>query len=858
VLTLRLLFHLSVPQWRAHPVRTLVTIVGVALGVAAHVGIGNVNASVVASFRDTLRTVAGQSEIQIDPAAGMLAEADVARVAEVPGVAAAAGMIETFVPLAGEPGESLYLLGIDFLGSPVWEAQFPRSAIDIPDELAFVSRVDSVVVTRSFAEARDLAIGDPLAVVLPGDRRELRVRGLLADVSAARLFAGALAIMDLPAAALALGQEERVTRILVTLADGADRGQVRGRLAAVVGAAAHVSAPEARGEQAEKLLGSLRAMLATAGFLALLVGGFIVHHTVAVAVGERRRQFALANTVGIPRAALRRVCVLETLLVAVAGAALGVGLGRLLGMLAAPLAGGAASEIWLRVAVAPSTLGWADVVAGAGLGIAVALAACWFALRTSFAVPTIEALKPSGAATVDERVGRWTWAIGVGLLLSGGFLAFVPHGTDGTVLIALVDVAEGLPLLGAALVAPALVVVAGRGLHRLLRDSRNVPLELAAMQLPRSPVRGGSSVAMIAAALGIAVGLGILVESFQRAWVTWIENHFAADLFVGTGGRVRLMAGPPMAASVAEAVRGVPGVASVEPFRVLPLRLRGHDVFLQAIAVRERLAHGGLPMVEGSLAAVADALDAGTAVLVSDNLAYRLDLRVGDVLELPVPAGTRRVRIGGTCVDYLGSLDQGAVVVGSRALRVHWGDEAANLLRVWLRPGADPAGVRRAVLERLGAGSGYFVLTGRAFVDGVRDVLAQFFRAAWLLTVVAAVIGVIGIVNTQVAAILDRGRDHATLRTIGIPSAALARGVLVECGVLGALGGLLGAVVGGVFGVQVLTWTLRLLTGWRIPMHVPVEQIALAVMAATVVSALAGWVPARVATRLRIRAGGME
>jgi hypothetical protein len=75
VLTIRLLRALSLPNLRAHPARTLVTIVGVALGVAAFVGIASINRAVVASFANTLETIAGDAELEVDPAAGTLAEA---------------------------------------------------------------------------------------------------------------------------------------------------------------------------------------------------------------------------------------------------------------------------------------------------------------------------------------------------------------------------------------------------------------------------------------------------------------------------------------------------------------------------------------------------------------------------------------------------------------------------------------------------------------------------------------------------------------------------------------------------------------------------------------------------------------
>ena len=113
-------------------------------------------------------------------------------------------------------------------------------------------------------------------------------------------------------------------------------------------------------------------------------------------------------------------------------------------------------------------------------------------------------------------------------------------------------------------------------------------------------------------------------------------------------------------------------------------------------------------------------------------------------------------------------------------------------------------------------------------------------------------IGVIGIVNTQVTCILDRARANATLYTIGIPVRAIARGVLVECAFLGVLGGLLGAAVGVALGTDAISWSLRVLTGWRIPLRVPHAQLVFGIATAALVCVLAGWVPARVATRVHL------
>ena len=392
----------------------------------------------------------------------------------------------------------------------------------------------------------------------------------------------------------------------------------------------------------------------------------------------------------------------------------------------------------------------------------------------------------------------------------------------------------------------------GAGLARLVRQVSSLPIRLGAENVPRTPWRSGATVATIAAALGMAVTLASLVQNFEGAWMGWLEQHFGADLFVGAGARFRLLAGPPMAEAIGRTIAGVPGVASVEPFRVMQVRLDdGRLVFLQGMSIDDRLAHGGLAMVEGTLSIAAPALKAGAGVLVSDNLAAKMRLHRGDRITIPTPTGPRAFRVEGTYVDYVGSLDLGAIAIAQPLLASIWGDRSANLFRVWIEPGRAISTVRADVLGALGGG--YYVVSGREFLDGVRSVLRQFFHATWALQLIAALVGIIGVVNSQLAIVLDRRNEIAMLRTIGVSARDVIRSVLVECAALGAIGGVWGVLVGGMLGVQFVVVSLHLITGWRIPFVAPAGAAVLSVVCATVVSTVAGYVPARAAGRLLLR-----
>jgi putative ABC transport system permease protein len=846
---LHLLRKVTVPHWRDHWVRTLLTVIGVALGVATIVAVADISSSVLASFRNMVDAVAGASALEVSSPGGPVDDKLVTVAAAVPGVREAAGLVEAFVGLADRPKETLYVLGMDFLQSSVWREQLPREQIDIPDELVFLSQPDSVVLGRAFAARLGVGLDGEIRVAGPRGATAMRVRGLLGDVPPARLFDGAIALMDLPAAQRLLGRDGRVDRIALALAPGASLADVRTRVAAALGPGVEVAPPEARGAQVDKLLFTLRSMLLAAGSLATIVGAFIVYHAVVLSVQQRRRQFALLNAVGIERSSLVRLCLVETAGLAVLGVLSGIVAGRLLGALASGAVGNAASEIWLRVHVGQQVHSLRGVLAGAAVGIAVALVAALLAVRTAFASPTVEALRP---AAVESEGERRVGAVGAGLLMiAATWLVGFAGPRSGWLVIGIFVASQAVAYAGGALLAPSLVSWAGSALRGLAARSQWLPIRLAGENLPRRPGRAGITVATIAAAFGFSVSIAGLVQSFEAAWSGWIRQHFAADLFVGSGAHFRLLAGPAMAPELRDRLATLPGVASVEPFRVLPLELEKRPVFLQGISVEDRLAHGGLDMVEGDLASAAPALLDGTGVLVSDNLAFRLGLHRGAQVVLPTPDGPRSFRIEGTFVDYLGSLDLGAVAVSDRQLAALWHEYSANLFRIWLEPGASASAVRAAVADRLGPG--YYAITSGQFLEAVQSVIRRFFVATWGLELVALLVGVIGVINSQLAAVVDRSTEIAMLRTIGVSRQDLSRAVLLECGALGALGGLFGLALGGMLCFQFVVVTMRLLTGWRLPFVLPIWPLAGGVLGAAVIAAAAGWVPARLAARLEAR-----
>jgi putative ABC transport system permease protein len=232
---------------------------------------------------------------------------------------------------------------------------------------------DGLLVDEPTAESRDLSVGDTVPTVLPtGDRVELTVGGVYATNQAVGPY-----VMSLETHA-ATGGTPLDRYVYVDVDDDADLGAVRSDLAAAVATYPVVDlkdqeefAEEQRGQVAQLLL-LINALLVLSVIIAVL--GIV--NTLALSVIERTREIGLLRAVGLSRSQLRRMVRLESVVISVYGAALGLVLGTVFGVsLARALAGQG-----IEVLVVPGARLAAFLLVGAVIGV---LAAVWPARRAA-------------------------------------------------------------------------------------------------------------------------------------------------------------------------------------------------------------------------------------------------------------------------------------------------------------------------------------------------------------------------------------------------------------------------------------------------------------------------------------------
>jgi len=310
----------------------------------------------------------------------------------------------------------------------------------------------------------------------------------------------------------------------------------------------------------------------------------------------------------------------------------------------------------------------------------------------------------------------------------------------------------------------------------------------------------------------------------------------------------------PLAAAAA-AVAALPGVSATALDRTAPVQLllpgRSGSSWATAEGVAaaaplrwERTSAGRLPT-------------AGGEVAVSE----RTGARVGDVLTLtPQPADDAAPAPAPVVVRVVGVVDlggdprakvSGRVFVPDAELQT-WGTATADALRVAAAPGTDVAALRTAVAGALPTAS---VSTGE---EAAETVAASYTGDAASLTDVLLVFGAVAVLvaalviaNTFAVLLAQRTRELALLRCVGATTGQVARGVVAEAAVVGALASAVGVAGGVALAAAVAALASRAAS--PVPLDtvvVPASAVAAGLVLGTAVTVLAALAPARAATRV--------
>ena len=196
------LFRISLSHLTEYPGRTLLGILGIALGTAVYLSISLAAASALKSFQAGVTAVAGKAQWRLQSPGAPLNESLFAQVRPLPEVQAGAPVVESVLEFAGPRKGPVLLLGIDpFSERPFRNYDFKGwNDLDQAAWLQFLTQPGAVLISAPLAARRGIKVGDSLPVLVGPARRSLQVVGVFRAPGGLYPLEGAVLLMDLAGA----------------------------------------------------------------------------------------------------------------------------------------------------------------------------------------------------------------------------------------------------------------------------------------------------------------------------------------------------------------------------------------------------------------------------------------------------------------------------------------------------------------------------------------------------------------------------------------------------------------------------------------------------------------------------------
>lgn len=847
-MTAPVLVDITISQWRRHRMRTLLTLLGIALGVSVLFAVRTANQTLLSSLNVTIEKLAGKATLQIVGDEGGFPESVWETVKDVPGVYIAQPVIEVLGSTAFEDEGNLMIVGVDMLGDgELREYQFDEEGSEIADPLVTLAQPDSILVSRKFAERHGISEGDKLPIYTAQGKKDFIVRGVFKPAGIGEVFDGQIAVMDVFNAQFIFGRGRNIDRIDLMNDKDVPVEELQRRLRERLPAGLEVTRPAARGQGIENAISAMSIGMTVASFIALLVGVFIIFNTFSISVSQRWKEIGVLRAIGVERSAIRWMFILEAALMGIIGSAIGIVVGYFLAIGAERVMSEIAAKIFSYVATQQPPVFRPDYaltsfLIGIGASIIGALMPAVSASRLNpiLALHNIEARR-------SETVLGWG-RVAVGILLVCLGLALIGFGPRKVGLNFQFSYAL-LMLLGLILLLPKLSELTARALRPVMDRFFGSEGVIAVDSMIQAPGRTSATVGALMIGLMFVFSTGAYVRSYQQTVSRWMERMINSDLLITTSEMARSRTyhfSPELSTRIAR----LPGVKSLENARFLFIPYAGDSIGLVSLEMDGWFARVSDVVEDADADTARRKMISGQGILASRNFATRYDLKVGDTVTLETPTGRFERPIAGLLEDY--TSEKGAIFLDRELYKKFWNDDAVDIIEVNLVPGADPAAVKRAVEQMVRGEHRAFVYTNAEYKRWVMNLIDGFFLLNYMQMAIAIIIASLGIVNCLLISVSERRREFGVLRAIGGLRSQIGRMVMLEAACIAVVGLVSGALAGFLNTWFLVRTAASMVGGFVLPFRFPFGMILVVLPAVLLIALAAAWWPARKAVRLNV------
>lgn len=857
------MFKTVLANLRAHKARMLLSSITVLLGVGFVAGTLIFTDSIKQSFYDSFARQAKNVDAAITPAGGLkvssienqqdkktVSPAALDAVRNLPDVASAEGRILGPAPILDKTGKVVKENGATGVG-----VAFPADA-----ELGYFDfaagraprAAGEVALDKATADDRHFALGDPVTVIDHGDQPETFHLVGIFDTSTDKTYAGQTVAGFDTATALRVTGSAGYDQIAVRAKAGVSQDHLVTEIKDLPvldgsGDTFHTGA-QLRTELADQAVGYINGFgtfLLVFAVIAALVSALVIQNTFQILVAQRARELALLRCVGATRRQVFGSTLIEAfvfgLLASTAGFFAGIGLSRGLAVL---LNAAGLNMPTDHLVVNPSA-----ALYSIGLGLLLTVGSAVLPARAATRVAPVQALSAQlGETRVTRKAGRVRVTIGLLLAVAGivvGYLGMQSQDRSRGFMV--LTVGAMVTFVGVLALGPVIASPVIRLLGWLPGRVLGPTARLATANAGRNPRRVAATTAALTIGITLVTMFTVVTSSIKASATDAIRQHFPFDYQV-----------------VAEPDRAVPE-GTVAKLRALPQLGTVAALYENKVTINGQSEQAGAMDAVGYHTLINPIMKQGSisdvvpgTVALQDSRLTSLHTAVGQTVTAGAAGaaggGTLTLKVVATYEDSGIGMPEAVVSVPDiQRLLPAKGPDTVTMLA---RSGVPPTASRSAIEAAVGDDPLLTVNSVADYKNRLNSSLDQILALFTAMLGLAILIALIGIANTLSLSVLERTRESALLRALGLTKQQLRRMLMVEAMLMAVLGVGLGIVMGGGFG-WALVHLVAKATGVG-SLAIPYQQLLIYVVAGALAGVLAAVVPARRAARQTVAAAITE
>jgi putative ABC transport system permease protein len=818
--------------------RTFLTTLAIVFGAWVIFGMNILMPTMLKAFQANMLAASGQVDVTISHKTGETFSRNLLnKVRTIEGVRAVSGLLSRTVNVPDRFFGNSKVTALTLVGLDPHAAQSVRTYQ--MQEGRFLRADDDLaaVITTSLAESLGVKLGDKLHLPTTEGTVTLEIVGL----QPARTLPGNEEVLvTLLEAQKLLDLPNRINTIEANLdtTDATQRAAIQKSIEGELGQDYSLGGLSSGNEfYASIQMG--QAIFNLFGFLALIMGGFIIFNTFRTVVAERRHDIGMLRAVGASRRTIIGLFVAEGFVQGSVGTLVGMILGYFMG--AGLLEAMKSIYVqFLHVELGAPVVEPSLIVVTVALGVGVTIVAGLLPALGASHVTPLEALRPSASETV-QRVARVGVAIGVVLIVLAalGLLS----GNIGLTALGGLSFLIGLVLVAPVLVKPIASVFSALMTIVFARDGTGT---LAQGNLTRQPSRSAITASATMVGLAIIVAAGGVTSSLSGTVVEILRKSLGSDYMLMPPSIGVWASNVGAKRDLADRLRAVSGVGAVSTMRFAAAAADGKTVTMLGIDPVVFPQVVSLNFTQGDKAAYTE-LAEGRAMIANGIFAAQFGFKVRDTVRLSTPSGQQEYRVAAIAGDFFNAKIMTAYTSQAN-LKSDFRKTEDIFIQLNLAPGADEAAVEPRLKAIADDYPQFKLVSGQAYYEQTKQLMDVGFSMYYVLFGVLALPSLIALLNTLAIGVIERTREIGMLRAIGATRPQVRRMVIAEALLLAAIGTAFGLLAGLYLSyVMVLGMSVVFPVAYSLPFS--------GIIAATAIGLIFGVIAALVPAR---QAAGME